>query len=205
MLPSLFEQASGESILTKRFFVLVTGMPGSGKSIVVEEAVNLGIPVYVMGDVVREETLKRYGVVTPDLMVKTSKALREELGEEVIALRTIERVKPCEKLVVIDGVRSLREVEVFKKHGSVVVIAVHASPKTRFERLLRRKRPGDPSTYEEFYERDMTELRFGLGDVIALADYVVINEGDIKETKAKAREIFRKLLKEAKSRVESNC
>jgi len=205
MPPSLFEQASGESILTKRFFVLVTGMPGSGKSIVVEEAVNLGIPVYVMGDVVREETLKRYGKVTPDLMVKTSRDLREEHGEEVIALRTIERVKPCEKVVVIDGVRSLREVEVFKRYGSVITVAVHSSPKTRFERLLRRKRPGDPSTYEEFYERDMTELRFGLGDVIALADYVVVNEGDIEEAKAKSREIFMKILKEVENSDKGSC
>jgi len=191
--------------LTKRFFVLVTGMPGSGKSIVVEEAVNLGIPVYVMGDVVREETLKRYGKVTPDLMVKTSRDLREEHGEEVIALRTIGRVKPCEKVVVIDGVRSLREVEVFKRYGSVITVAVHSSPKTRFERLLRRKRPGDPSTYEEFYERDMTELRFGLGDVIALADYVVVNEGDIEEAKAKSREIFMKILKEVENSDKGNC
>jgi dephospho-CoA kinase len=205
MPPSLFKEASGESILTKRFFVLVTGMPGSGKSIVVEEAVNLGIPVYVMGDVVREETLKRYGKVTPDLMVKTSRDLREEHGEEVIALRTIERVKPCEKVVVIDGVRSLREVEVFKRYGSVITVAVHSSPKTRFERLLRRKRPGDPSTYEEFYERDMTELRFGLGDVIALADYVVVNEGDIEEVKAKSREIFMKILKEVENSDKGSC
>jgi dephospho-CoA kinase len=191
--------------LTKRFFVLVAGMPGSGKSIVVEEAVNLGIPVYVMGDVVREETLKRYGKVTPDLMVKTSRDLREEHGEEVIALRTIERVKPCEKVVVIDGVRSLREVEVFKRYGSVITVAVHSSPKTRFERLLRRKRPGDPSTYDEFYERDMTELRFGLGDVIALADYVVVNEGDIEEAKAKSREIFMKILKEVENSDKGSC
>jgi dephospho-CoA kinase len=158
-----------------------------------------------MGDVVREETLKRYGKVTPDLMVKTSRDLREEHGEEVIALRTIERVKPCEKVVVIDGVRSLREVEVFKRYGSVITVAVHSSPKTRFERLLRRKRPGDPSTYEEFYERDMTELRFGLGDVIALADHVVVNEGDIEEAKAKAREIFMKILKEVENSDKGSC
>ncbi|MCC6040980.1 MAG: dephospho-CoA kinase, partial [Desulfurococcaceae archaeon] len=99
----------------------------------------------------------------------------------------------------------LREVEVFKRYGSVITVAVHSSPKTRFERLLRRKRPGDPSTYEEFYERDMTELRFGLGDVIALADYVVVNEGDIEEAKAKSREIFMKILKEVENSDKGSC
>jgi len=178
-------------------------MPGSGKSVVVEEARNLKIPVYVMGDVVREETIKRYGAVTPELMVETSRALREEYGEEIVAQRTIERIKPCEQVVVIDGVRSLSEVEVFKRHGDVVIIAVHASPRTRFERLLKRGRPGDPSSYEEFYKRDMTELSFGLGSVIALADHIIVNEGSVKEAKSKASKLFKKLLKEVKSRGES--
>jgi len=189
--------------LTGRLFILITGMPGSGKSILVEEAKSLNLPVYVMGDVVREETMRRYGIVTHELMVETSKILREERGEEIIALRTIERIKPCEQVVVIDGVRSLREVEVFRRYGEVIIVAVHASPKTRFERLLKRNRPGDPSTYEEFYKRDMVELSFGLGSVIALADYVIINEGDINETRAKAREIFKNLIEKARSRDES--
>ena len=189
--------------MTGRLFILITGMPGSGKSILVEEAKSLNLPVYVMGDVVREETMRRYGIVTHELMVETSKILREERGEEIIALRTIERIKPCEQVVVIDGVRSLREVEVFRRYGEVIIVAVHASPKTRFERLLKRNRPGDPSTYEEFYKRDMVELSFGLGSVIALADYVIINEGDINETRAKAREIFKNLIERARSRDES--
>jgi dephospho-CoA kinase len=188
-----------------RLFILITGMPGSGKSIVVEEAKSLNLPVYVMGDVVREETMRRYGTVTHELMVKTSKILREEYGEEIVALKTIERIKPCEHVVVIDGVRSLREVEVFKRYGEVVIIAVHASPKTRFERLLRRNRPGDPSTYEEFYKRDIVELSFGLGSVIALADYIIINEDTVDEAKAKAREIFRSLVEKARTRGKSYC
>ncbi len=169
-------------------------MPGSGKSIVAEVAREIGIPVYTMGDVIREETLRRHGVVTPELMVETSKRLREEYGDEIVAVKTIEKIPSEYKIVLIDGVRSLREVEVFKKHGEVVIIAVHASPKTRFKRLVERKRPGDPSTYEEFQKRDYTELGFGIGSVIALADYVIINETSIEEAKRKAREILFKLV-----------
>jgi len=180
-------------------------MPGSGKSIVVEEARNLNLPVYVMGDVVREETIRRYGVLTHELMVETSRKIREERGEDIVALKTIERIKPCEKIVIIDGVRSLREVEVFRKHGDVVIIAVHASPKTRFERLLKRMRPGDPSTYEEFTKRDLTELSLGLGSVIALADYVIINEDSVEELRSKARGLFGKILEEVEYRGENYC
>ena len=45
-----------------------------------------------------------------------------------------------------------------------------------FERIRRRNRPGDPRTWEEFVARDMTELGFGIGNVIALADYMIVNE-----------------------------
>jgi len=39
--------------------ILIAGMPGSGKSIVSSIARELGLPVYVMGDVVREEARRR--------------------------------------------------------------------------------------------------------------------------------------------------
>jgi len=179
-------------------FILVAGMPGSGKSIVVDAARELGLPVYTMGDVVREETYRRYGTISPELMVSTSEELRRMYGENIVAVRTIERIKQStgdSGVVVVDGVRSLIEVEEFRRHGETVILAVHASPKTRFKRLLQRRRPGDPSTYEEFYRRDITELGFGLGSVIALADYMIVNESSPEEAKAQALRILSSLVK----------
>jgi dephospho-CoA kinase len=74
----------------------------------------------------------------------------------------------------------------------VITVAIHASPKTRFQRLLSRKRSDDPNTWEVFFERDSRELDVGLGDVIALADLVLINEGTIADLQAQfKREISR--------------
>ncbi|MEM4482079.1 MAG: AAA family ATPase [Desulfurococcaceae archaeon] len=171
-------------------YLLVAGMPGAGKSILTEVAREMGIPVYTMGDVVREETLKRFGKITPDLMVGTSVDLRREWGDDIIALRTLSKIEGQHSVVLIDGVRSLGEVEAFRARGETVVIAVHASPRTRFKRLLERKRPGDPSTYEEFSSRDLIELGYGLGNVIALADYMIVNEGTIDEAKIVMRSIL---------------
>ena len=39
--------------------VVVVGMPGSGKGVFSDVARGSGIPVYVMGDIVREETIRR--------------------------------------------------------------------------------------------------------------------------------------------------
>jgi len=57
-----------------------------------------------------------------------------------------------------------------------VLVAVHASPRERFRRLKSRGRPDDPTTWEEFVERDMRELELGIGNVIALADVMIVNE-----------------------------
>ncbi len=44
---------------------------------------------------------------------------------------------------------------------------------------------------EEFREREKKELSWGLGNVIAMADIVIINEGSLEEFKEKVREILR--------------
>ena len=175
--------------------VCIAGMPGSGKSIVAKAALDLGLNVYNMGDVVREETLKKYGEISPELLRRTSIELRRKFGAGIIAEKTLEKIRKSKDLgkecmIVVDGVRSLEEIDVFTKLGKVVILAVHASPKTRFKRILKRSRPGDPKTWEEFRKRDLTELSLGIGSVIALADYMIVNEGDVRETYKKAKEIL---------------
>ncbi|MEM1831309.1 MAG: hypothetical protein QXJ97_07260 [Desulfurococcaceae archaeon] len=87
-----------------------------------------------------------------------------------------------------------RSVVGFVELGDAVVVAVHASPRTRYERLRARRRPGNPETYEEFKRRDMVELGFGLSSVIALADHVIVNEGSIEETRECVRRILEHLV-----------
>ncbi len=173
----------------KRVLICVTGMPGSGKSVVVEGiAEEFGYPVLSMGDVVREEARRRG--VKEDLksMMEFAKRLREEMGPTAVAELTSRRIRNVSSdVVVIDGVRSLDEIARFSKEGSVIIVAVHASPRTRFERLVRRGRPDDPTDWEDFRERDLKELSFGIGGVIALADIMIVNEGrDISDIKKEA-------------------
>jgi len=66
----------------------------------------------------------------------------------------------------------------------VSVVAVHASPRTRYERLISRGRSDDPKNWEDFAERDLRELSVGIGNVIALAEEMLVNEGSVDELKA---------------------
>ncbi|ABM80210.1 AAA family ATPase [Hyperthermus butylicus] len=177
-----------------RLIILVAGMPGSGKSVLSSIARSMGIPVYVMGDIVREEARRRGIEPTPENLNRLARLLREEHGSTVVAERTASKIASDDhSIVLVDGVRSLDEVAVFEKLGKTVIVAVHASPRTRFERIRRRGRPGDPTTWEEFRQRDLTELGFGLGNVIALADYMLVNELSLEEFEAEAKRLLSRL------------
>lgn len=167
-----------------KLVVGLVGMPGSGKSVVVETAQKVGYEVVVMGDVIREETRKRGLALNPKNIGAVMLDLRKKSGKGVIAEKCIQRIERAESSkVVIDGLRSLHEADVFKQHfPSFTLIAVHASPETRFSRLNRRGRSDDPDGWEIFRERDMRELSVGLGNGIAMAEFIIINEDDKNAT-----------------------
>jgi len=175
-------------------------MPGSGKTTISEIVKEMGIPVIVMGDVVREEARIRGIEPTPKNLGKLMIEMREKMGANVIAKRCVDKIKELNsKIVLVEGVRSLEEVEEFRKVGDAKIIAVHSSPKTRYERLSRRRRSDDPKSWEEFRERDLRELDVGIGRVISLADEIIINEGTLEDLKENTLKVFRKVIQNDKS------
>ena len=157
--------------------VAITGMPGAGKSTAAQALVKLGWTRVVMGDVIRAET-KRRGLEpdaknTGDVM----KALRKERGDAAVADLCLEAIaKTHAKEVVVDGIRSMAEVDAFRRKASVLLVAVDASPERRYELLKERGRKDDPLAHQMFVERDQRELGVGIGKAIALADETISNQ-----------------------------
>ena len=180
-----------------KLVVGLAGMPGSGKSLVVDAARELGYAVVVMGDVVREETLKRGLELTSQNVGKVMLQLRAEGGNTVVAQKCIPKIEEqAGSRVLVDGLRSLYEVDAFKMHfAKFTVAAVHASPETRFNRLFSRRRSDDPDGWEVFRERDMRELGVGLGNVIAMAEQLIVNDNSVEDAKG--------AIKEALGRIET--
>jgi dephospho-CoA kinase len=172
--------------------LIFCGMPGSGKSIGATVAKDLGVPVFVMGDIVREEVTRRQLPHTPQTLGRIMVELREEFGLDVIAKRVIDKlVNISEHSVVIDGARSEAEVKAFQDAEiDVVIIAVHTAPQIRFERLRQRGREDDTLTEEIFQERDSRELDIGLGRLIAQADVMIVNEGEYEELQSEVRHVL---------------
>ena len=100
-----------------------------------------------MGDVVRQETLKRGLELTPQNVGKVMLELRQEGGNYVIAQKCIPKIEEqTSPKVLVDGLRSLYEADTFKTHFlQFTLVAIHASPQVRYNRLFNRRRSDDPT------------------------------------------------------------
>jgi dephospho-CoA kinase len=167
----------------------LTGMPGAGKSLFVEAAAEVGYVTVTMGDVIREETKKRGLELNPQNVGKVMLELRKEGGNNIIAEKCVPKIEAqVSNKIVIDGLRSLNEAEIFKANFTgFKLISVHASPEIRFVRLSQRGRSDDPPTFEVFHERDMRELGVGLGNAIAMSEYVLVNDNSMESFKAQVK------------------
>ena len=172
-------------------------MPFSGKSEAVQIAKDLNISVVRMGDAVWDE-IKNRGLELNDKNVgMIADKMRKDHGMDIWARRTLNKIKSLDEanIVVIDGIRNVEEIDRFKKElgKDFVVIAIEASDESRYERAQSRGRQDDSKDSKKIKERDKRELRWGLGIVIASADIVISNEGNIDDFRNKIRKTLNEI------------
>jgi dephospho-CoA kinase len=161
--------------------VALTGMPGAGKTTVANHLAQKGIPLLIMGDVVREAAQNDGLEPTSDNLSKLMLRLREKNGPEAIAFLVANKIKNMKHennefgVVIVDGVRSMAEIQVLRSVGKVKLLAIHGSTLTRYSHIRDRARSDVPSNIGEFDKRDKVEMGVGISDAIALADETISN------------------------------
>lgn len=170
--------------------ICLTGMPGCGKEEFVRVALERALPVVRMGDIVREEAQRRGIKFSDETVGGMAHEDRVRHGFGIWAERTVPRIR--EGTTVIDGIRGREELEVFRRAfgEQLRVVAIHASPKIRHDRIRKRSRGDDAVSWEEFQRRDERELGWGLAEVIATADWMIVNDGDLEGMRARCREVL---------------
>jgi dephospho-CoA kinase len=175
-----------------RKVVAIVGMAGSGKSEVARVFENAGFARVRLGDITDEEVTRR-GL---ELNEKNERQVREQLRKEhgmaayvKLSLPKIEELLKSSG-VAVDGVYSWEEYTLLKdRYGEhFAVVAVWASPRTRYGRLS--KRPVRPLTSEESAGRDVAEIeRTNKGGPIAMADFTITNESSLDALEREARRV----------------
>ena len=158
----------------------LVGMPGAGKTLCATYLEQQGYYQFRFGSIVTDEVERRGQPLTPD----NEKVVREEFrineGMDVMAKRALpylENAMTTHQTVVIDGLYSFSEYKTLRKaYGdSMVVVAIFAPRKMRYERLSNR--PIRPLTPEQARQRDWQEIEIiEKGGPIAIADYTLVND-----------------------------
>jgi dephospho-CoA kinase len=165
-----------ESVTVTKLIVCLTGMPGAGKTTIAEALKSKGFDKITMGDAVRDEAKRRKIESTGENLGKLMLELRKKNGTGAVAELIREVILNSKSnVILVDGVRSLAEVDVLKKIGTVKILAIHASGDTRFKFLTDRGRSDAPSDREDFTKRDSREIGVGMSESIALADETISN------------------------------
>lgn len=181
-----------------KLVVCLTGMPGAGKSTIVSKLKEQGYETFSLGDGVRAEAKRQNLEPTGENLGKLMLELRQKNGPGAIAELIKESIqKSNHEIIIIDGIRSIHEINVLKETGNLKLLAVEASSETRFNFLTQRKRSDDPLTREKFEERDNREISVGLQEIIELADETIENNNvTIDELVHSAIEIFQNWIKQ---------
>ena len=173
--------------------VSIVGMTGAGKSEVAGVFAENGFTRIRFGDVTDEQIVKRGLELNEENERYIRELLREKYGMSAYARLNLPRIDSALKHsdVVIDGLYSWEEYAFLKTHygEGFCVVAVWASPATRYARLTSRL--NRCLTPEEAASRDKAEIEnINKGGPIAMADFTILNESSVENLRQEAERII---------------
>jgi dephospho-CoA kinase len=182
--------------------IALVGMTGSGKSIVSDYLAKNNFNYLRFGqitmDIIKEKNLEP----TEENERKIRENIRKEYGMGGYAVLNLPKIEKLikEGNVVIDGLYSWAEYKILKEkfQDNLIVVAIYASPKIRYNRLINRKINKEdtklknrPMTYEQAKSRDYAEIENSdKGGPIAMADFTIINESTVEELYNKVEDVL---------------
>jgi dephospho-CoA kinase len=161
----------------------VVGLPASGKGEFSKIAAGMGIPVIVMGDMIRR-AVSEAGLEPDDTNFGAmANRLRAERGMDTIAKLCIPEIqKQSAPLVLVDGIRGDSEVALFRHYFSGFrLIRIDSSFGKRLARIAARARSDDFTSEDALRNRDEREQKWGLDNALKRADMHISNEGTLEE------------------------
>ena len=173
--------------------IAIVGMTGAGKSEVARLFAENGFTRIRFGDVTDTEIKKRGLALNEENERHIRELLRQEQGMAAYARLNLPAIDSALRKsdVVIDGLYSWEEYIFLKGHygENFAVVAVYASPKTRYSRLTARAVRG--LKREDAASRDKAEIEnINKGGPIAMADFTILNESFLDDLETEVTKII---------------
>lgn len=165
----------------------ITGTLGAGKGTVVEYlAHKKNLAHYSVRDFLREELEKRRMPVNRDTLTAIANTLRAKHGPAYLIEQLLLKAKTANNNCIIESIRTPGEVESLRKHENFFLLAVDADTRLRYKRIRSRNSETDQVSYHRFLHNEEREMhstdpnKQNLAACIHLADYVIVNNGSLK-------------------------
>jgi len=173
--------------------VSIVGMTGAGKSKVARIFEENGFIRIRFGDLTDDEIKKRGLELNEKNERYIRELLRQQHGMAAYAKLNLPRIDSVLERsdVVIDGLYSWEEYTFLKTYyqEDFYVVAVWASPRTRYARLTSRL--NRCLTLEEAANRDRAEIEnINKGGPIVMADFTIINESSLENLEKETKRII---------------
>lgn len=173
-------------------------MAASGKSAARDFFVQaLGFSNIYFGQVIKDAVKTAGLTLTVENERKYRDELRKQHGLEVFAIKVYEEVLELQKKtdkILLESLYSWEEYTYLKARcPDLVLVCIWVHPTVRYDRLKHRaERP--ILTSDEARSRDIAEIvGTNKGGPIAIADFLVVNEGTLEELHEKLRVVYHEI------------
>jgi len=185
--------------------ICITGMCGSGKSVIADELVKKGFQFARFGQITLDMVKEKGLPPTEENEKKIREDLRKQYGMGAFAILNLPKFDQLLKKgnLVADGLYSWSEYKILKERykQQIIIISILAPPELRYHRLEARtiideKMRNRPITPEQAKSRDYAEIEnIEKGGPIAMADYYIINVSGLEELKKEFETFYQWMIK----------
>lgn len=171
--------------MDNRIIIGLTGQIACGKGVIKKHLMEkYDASDYRFSTILRDLLKRLHLEATRENLMNISTILRQNFGEDLLASAMAEDIKnDTSPFMVIDGIRRLADIKFLKTIPGFKLIRIVANEKLRHERVVSRNENvgDDKKTFADFLEDQQQETEIQIPEVMAAADYEIINESSLEE------------------------
>ncbi|MEK7566092.1 MAG: AAA family ATPase [Patescibacteria group bacterium] len=134
--------------------------------------------------IIRDLLHRLYLPETRDNLQKISTVLRENFGQDILSVAMAGDIeKSSKKIVVLDGIRRLSDIDFLKGHPSFIFIYIETSINNRYNRIVQRSENPDDNikTLDQFKNELENEAEAQIRELKRVANHIINNDGTLDD------------------------